>query len=283
MPEILESGVRLVVELVAGLLKSAPQIVVAAGKLVVSLYDAIKNVDWLELGASIIRSILEGIGNLRENIKQSAVDMITGFVDKFKNTDWAQVGYDIGYSVVSGILSTVDRIKQTASDIVNTIKGFLQRVPGEVKEIDWVDLGKDVIRGIIDGISSMASALWDAAKSVARGALNGMRKAFDSHSPSKEAEKIAATVPQGLKKEWDSDTLAEDAAEKLGSRAIASLTADVNYRLHDVGNYAKSLTADFAQSYHGSTEITVPLYLDGREVARASAWWTGEQLSWEEM
>lgn len=35
----------------------------------------------------------------------------------------------------------------------------------------------------------------------------------------------------------------------------------------------------------GATEvrITVPLYMDSREVARATAWWTGEQLSWEEM
>ena len=31
----------------------------------------------------------------------------------------------------------------------------------------------------------------------------------------------------------------------------------------------------------GETVITVPLFLDGREIARASAWYMGEQLSWE--
>lgn len=31
-----------------------------------------------------------------------------------------------------------------------------------------------------------------------------------------------------------------------------------------------------------SARIEVPLYLDGREIARASAWYMGEQLSWEE-
>ena len=29
-------------------------------------------------------------------------------------------------------------------------------------------------------------------------------------------------------------------------------------------------------------QIEVPIYLDGREIARASAWYTGEQLAWEE-
>ena len=33
----------------------------------------------------------------------------------------------------------------------------------------------------------------------------------------------------------------------------------------------------------GDTTITVPLYLNGREIARATAWQMGQQLAWEEM
>ena len=128
-----------------------------------------------------------------------------------------------------------------------------------------------------------ASYLYDKARSLARNALNSLKRAFDSHSPSKEAKKIGVTVPQGLEQAFDEDTLAEDAARDLGSRAIAGLTADVNYNIPDVSEYAKDLTSGFSGSYKAGAEITVPLYLDGREVARASAWWTGEQLSWEEM
>ena len=29
-------------------------------------------------------------------------------------------------------------------------------------------------------------------------------------------------------------------------------------------------------------QITVPVSIDGREVARATAWYMGEQLAWEE-
>ena len=33
----------------------------------------------------------------------------------------------------------------------------------------------------------------------------------------------------------------------------------------------------------GGTQITVPVNLDGREIARATAWSMGEQLAWEEL
>lgn len=32
----------------------------------------------------------------------------------------------------------------------------------------------------------------------------------------------------------------------------------------------------------GSARIEVPVSIDGREVARATAWYMGEQLAWEE-
>ncbi len=145
-------------------------------------------------------------------------------------------------------------------------------------------MSKDIVRGIIDGLVSMGGALWDAAKGLARKALDSMKGFFDIHSPSRVMrEQVGHPIAAGIAEGMEDATGIDEASKELGSRAIASLTADVNYRLPDVGNYAKSLTADFAQSYHGSTKITVPLYLDGREVARASAWWTGEQLSWEEM
>jgi hypothetical protein len=33
----------------------------------------------------------------------------------------------------------------------------------------------------------------------------------------------------------------------------------------------------------GQTQIVVPLFLDEREIARATAWSMGQQLAWEEM
>ena len=55
---------------------------------------------------------------------------------------------------------------------------------------------------------------------------------------------------------------------------------------------ARYNTADFEKnvSYNvtasgtvGGQQIVVPLFLDGREIARATAWSMGQQLAWQEM
>jgi hypothetical protein len=47
----------------------------------------------------------------------------------------------------------------------------------------------------------------------------------------------------------------------------------------DLAGYAADLSASITGT--GQTRIEVPVVIDGREVARASAWYMGEQLAWE--
>ena len=53
-------------------------------------------------------------------------------------------------------------------------------------------------------------------------------------------------------------------------------------------NVGSAAAMESAVSYNlsatgGQSQIIVPLYLDGREIARASAWAMGQQLAWEQM
>lgn len=255
---------------------------------------------FVDTALSLVGSFLSAIKDSGPDITNGAIDVIMTLISGFISMlpDIMETAGTLIASLLSGIADHMPQILEMAVRLVaSLIEGLLKSIPqiivaaGELvvslydafKNIDWLQLGKDIVNGIIDGLLSMGSVLWDAAKSLANKALNSLKSAFDSHSPSKKAEKIADTVPQGIVKSFDEDRLVEDAGKRLGSKAIAGLTADVNYNLPDVTSYARSLTADFTPSYRASTAITVPLYLDGREVARATAWWTGEQLSWEEM
>ena len=51
------------------------------------------------------------------------------------------------------------------------------------------------------------------------------------------------------------------------------------YNLPDISGYAADLSASMTAS--AATEIIVPVNINGREVARASAWFMNEQLAWE--
>jgi hypothetical protein len=67
--------------------------------------------------------------------------------------------------------------------------------------------------------------------------------------------------------------MVEDAmADMAGSALAAPDLPDMKQIGADIGATISAAT---------STEISVPVVLDGREIARATAWYTNEQLAWE--
>lgn len=257
-PQFIETAISLVESFLKAIDSNGPEIMEGALRVIITLISGFISMlpKLIETAGTLIESLLNGISNHMPEILSMAVKLVI--------------------ALASGIIKSLPNIIIAAAKLIESfVTSFIK--------MDWGQIGKDVVDGIIGGLSSAASRLWEAAKNLARRALDSIKGAFDSHSPSKKAIAIAKTVPQGMEKAWDEDSLAVSAAKKLGDRAIAGLTADVNYHVPDVGKYAKSLTSDFSAHYRAGAEIIVPLSLDGREIARASAWWTGEQLSWEEM
>jgi hypothetical protein len=61
-----------------------------------------------------------------------------------------------------------------------------------------------------------------------------------------------------------------DSASAAFTRDLGSIERDVSYNLTAAGKLP-------------DMTIVVPLTLDGREIARATAWSMGEQLAWEEL
>lgn len=277
----IEASGTILTEAITSLLNGAPKLINTATSLVGSFLQGVKDngPQIVEGGINVIMSLLSGFIDTVPDLIESAgvliASLISGLADHLPEV--IQMAVRLVVAIVEGLLRAAPQIVMAAAKLVQSmLTSFL--------EIDWIELGKDVVRGIIDGLVSMGSALWDAAKNLARKALDSMLDFFDINSPSKKVrDRVGKPIGEGLVKGLEEGPDVESAGRELSRRAFSGLTADVNYNLPNVSDYAKSLTADFAQSYHSSTEITVPLYLDGREVARASAWWTGEQLSWEEM
>lgn len=257
-PKFIETATSLVESFLGSIKDNGPQIMDGALDVIMTLLDGFISMvpELIETAGVLIEALINGLADRAPQILSMAVKLVVVLAE--------------------GLIKSVPKIIAAAVRLIDSLGGAFLKT-------DWAKVGIDVVNGIISGLSGAASKLWEAAKNLAKKALDSIKGAFDSHSPSKKAIAIAKTVPQGMVKEWDEDSSAATAAKDLGERAIAGLTADVNYHVPDVGKYAKSLTADFSGSYRAGAEIIVPLTVDGREIARASAWWTGEQLSWEEM
>lgn len=79
--------------------------------------------------------------------------------------------------VIQGFVNVVNKVSQGMTNAVNKIKSFIG---------DFVSAGADMIRGLIRGIGQIAGQLVDAAKNVAKKALDAAKSALGIHSPSRE-------------------------------------------------------------------------------------------------
>jgi TP901 family phage tail tape measure protein len=108
---------------------------------------------------------------------------------------WLQTtGHDIVWGIINGIFGAAQSLWQWFLGIPGMIAGFLSSAG------TWLyDIGRQVIQGMINGIKSMAKTVADAAKSVAGGAINGVKSFLGIGSPSKKfKDEVGHWIPAGI-------------------------------------------------------------------------------------
>lgn len=112
LPQILAAGFDLVVSLISGIGNALPSLGTAAGQAARKIWDAVKNIDWLQLGKDIIRGLINGIGAMAGalwdaavNIAKSALNAIKSFfgIDSPSKVMRDEVGRWIPAGVAEGI------------------------------------------------------------------------------------------------------------------------------------------------------------------------------------
>ncbi len=131
--------------------------------------------------------------------------------------------------------------------------------------------------GFASGLLSMIGSVISAAKSLAASAVAHLKTALKINSPSK------VMIEQG---EFTGEGFAIGILHQIApvKSAAASLAAAVTTPLTMPDTTAAPVSAITADATTApAMAAPVVLNLDGREVARATAWWTSEQMAWEEM
>ena len=276
-----EASGSILTEMITSLLNGAPQMIETATSLVQSFLGSIRDngpevVDGaIGVVMSLISGFIECLPDLIDTAATLVASLLAGIGDHLPEI--LEMGVRLVAAIIEGLITAIPRLVVGALDLISSIITAFG-------DVDWLQLGVNIVVGIIDGIKSRASSLMDSIRHMAANALEAAKDFFGIHSPSRVMrEQVGHPIAEGMAEGMEDAPGIDAASKELSKRALSSLTADVNYNLPDVAGYTRALTADFGGTYRASTAITVPLYLDGREVARATAWWTGEQLSWEEM
>ena len=132
--------------------------------------------------------------------------------------------------------------------------------------------------GMARGINAGAPSAISAARTLANRVANTINSALKIHSPSDVTWDSGEYVSEGLAGGMlDKIRIVKNAASRIAEAAVP--TGHISRSVALAGAYA----ADMSYSYAGDVETThviiVPLEIDGREFARATATYTQEELN----
>lgn len=107
-------------------------------------------------------------------------------------------------NVLALITGAMGSLASAVNDRLSAIVGWFGELPGRIlgalgdlAGMMW-DLGVNMIQGFIGGIRAMASAAYNAARSVVSGAVNGVKSFLGIRSPSKLFMEIGTDTMAGL-------------------------------------------------------------------------------------
>ena len=278
-PDIVKCGIELIVQLALGLAQALPDLIPVAVDAVITIVETLlDNIDMLvDAAIQLIMALAEGLINALPRLIEKAPEIIIKLVEALVRNfpKIINCGTDLVVKLIEGITSCWGQVIQTGADIINQVKsGFSQKVQ---EALTW---GKDLISNFIQGIrnkfSDVKAALSDLGNLIAD--LIGFSE--PEEGPLSNFHTFAPDMMELFAKGIDDNVgLVEDSVENVTKTVAGSFTADVGYNFPDIAGYAADLTASMTAS--AATEIIVPVNINGREVARASAWYMNEQLAWE--
>lgn len=153
--------------------------------------EAFRSVDWAAVGKKSIKFIGDAAKSAF-NLAVTALKYVGNQAkEAFKDVDWKAVGKKAIELIGNAAKGAFDLVKSALTFVANQAKSAFTN-------IDWAELGRNVVRGIARGIGSLAREAYDAAKNMAQGVLNKIAGTFDENSPSKETEKQAKYLVEGI-------------------------------------------------------------------------------------
>lgn len=279
-PEVAQAGVGLLASLVEGCVQTIPEIietaVVVMNNFLASIQGELPNV--IDAAFDIMLSLIDGLIDMLPELLSAAAYLIVALNAKIIEhlPEFAMLGWKLILKIIEGIAGASISAVQAVADLTNDL---LDRF----SNVDWSTVGWDILHGINDGIMAGWDWLVNKAQNLADSLFTAAKRALGINSPSKKGKWLGRMFDEGLGAGVDDghdDVIGK--VKNLSTTMAESFALDVNYNMPDAADAARDMTANIGMTATTGTTIEVPVSIDGREVARASAWYMGEQLAWEE-
>lgn len=278
-PDLVKCGIEMIVQLALGLAEALPELIPAVVEAILTIVETLlDNIDLLiDAAIQLIIGLAEGLINalpiLIEKTPEIIIKLVEGLIRNAPKI--LEASTELIFKLIEGLVKMGGKIVETGANLVAKVKeGFSTKLK-EAQQ--W---GIDLIANFINGIKQK----WEHLKQTVGQVAASIKKYLGFSEPEEGALSNFHTFApdmmdlyaKGIK---DNTGKVEDSVASVAKTIAGTFTADVGYNVPDIAGYAKDLSAMMTAS--SATEIIVPVNINGREVARASAWYMNEQLAWE--
>ena len=278
-PDIVKCGIELIVELAKGLAQALPDLIPAAVDAIITIVETLlDNIDLLidaaiELIIGLATGLIEALPKLIEKAPEIVIKLVEALIRNAPKI--LEAAAELIFMLVEGIVKLFGKIIEVGAQLVTKVKeGFSQKIQ------DAKNWGRDVIENFINGIKEKWEHLKQTVKNVAQTVKDFLGFSEPEKGPLSDFHTYAPDMMDLYAKGIaDNIGVVEDSVESVSKSIAGNFNADVNYNLPDIAGYASDLSAAITAS--SAMEIIIPLNVDGREIARASAVYMNEQLAWE--
>mgnify|MGYP005760209489 FL=1 len=214
---------------------------------------------------SSFRTTTSGLGTIGTKATTSMNQLTTAFKNAAKQAKTA--GKQIGNDFVKTMQAGLKKAPSAASKAVSSVVTKLRAGRGKV-----YSAGAYISKGFAQGMLSCMGTIESAARRMAAAADKAVRAKAKIHSPSKVSTKLGGYWGTGFVNGiMDKAQEVKRASEELISIPALSMPK-VSFA------YAGEMSADYDYCHNRVYVIEVPVEIEGREVARASAKYTKEEL-----
>ena len=271
----------MLVDIITTLLDPLMQIVDAAMLLLEPLMSIVEAI--LPPLLDVMTAIIEPIAELVDALMPSLLELVDALAPALEAISPILTALaEIFGGVLSDSIKAIMPIIETVINIFSNLLQFIANVFTGNWEAAW-DNVVEIFRSLFNLIPSIAEAVINAAIALINGIIRGINKVSSAIGLGTIGEIGKVTLPRF----HEGGIYNVDDPQRQGPAMLADgemvLTQDQQAMLLDIAT--NGLSAQTASGLSNGPRWAAPVILemDSREVARATAWWTSEQIAWEEM
>ena len=286
LPNVLESAFTIIETLVNGLSANAPSIITSAVEVLSQFVMGIAEhlPDLIVTGMNLLASLAKGIAQNFPQIAETAFNALIKFVDGIIENlpQILQAAAQIVLSLIGGLIAAFPTIVQKGVELIGKlVSGIVQAIPqvftailglgkGIVDRVSKIDL-KSIGRAIIHGFLGGLTAGFEKVKNFVGGIAGWIKKhkgpiEYDKRLLIPAGNAIMSGLDKGL---TSSFSKVKRTVDGMGSSIADSF--GIGRQMSFAGIPTASLSSEYDYDAVARYTVVVPVELDGKEIAKATA------------